>query len=130
MSWLAVQRAMRRNGYSYLEIGSYLGGSLQQHLSGDPLPPRVAAEIIATLAGAMDFAHQRGIVHRDLKPENVFITVDDRVKLLDFGLAKLQLDDVNLSSTVERLTDPNAVMICCQGPSVSFPAMSAGPRRR
>jgi Tol biopolymer transport system component len=60
------------------------------------LPVRKTVDYAIQLARGLSAAHERGIVHRDLKPENVFITTDGRVKILDFGLAKL--------------TEPNAAM--------------------
>ncbi|HEY6137702.1 MAG TPA: protein kinase [Thermoanaerobaculia bacterium] len=57
-----------------------------------PLPPRKAIDYAAQAATALAVAHDRGIIHRDLKPENLFVTPDRRVKILDFGLAKLAAD--------------------------------------
>ncbi|HEU5431344.1 MAG TPA: serine/threonine-protein kinase, partial [Thermomicrobiales bacterium] len=64
------------------------GGSLAARLAGKPQPPRAAAGMIATLADAVEFAHQRGIVHRDLKPANVMFDRHGTMKITDFGLAK------------------------------------------
>ncbi len=64
------------------------GPTLRQRLDGKPLPLREALDVGRQVAGAVEAAHARGIVHRDLKPENVKIAPDDRVKVLDFGLAK------------------------------------------
>src|SRR5271169_1681161 len=66
------------------------GKSLRQRLSEGPLPVREAADYALQIAQGLTAAHDRLIVHRDLKPENLFLTNDGRVKILDFGVAKLQ----------------------------------------
>jgi serine/threonine protein kinase len=60
-------------GKPYCALEFVEGGTLAKHLSGAPLPPRQAAEVLEALARAMDAAHQAGIVHRDLKPANVLL---------------------------------------------------------
>src|SRR5262249_57588828 len=65
------------------------GQSLRQRLEGGPLHARKAIEYGIQIAQGLSAAHEKGIAHRDLKPENLFITKDGRVKILDFGLAKL-----------------------------------------
>ncbi len=66
------------------------GETLRDRMSGKPMTPRKASEIAYQIAKGLAAAHSKGIIHRDLKPENIFIVDDDRVKILDFGLAKLQ----------------------------------------
>ena len=79
------------------------GKTLRQGLSEGPLPIRTATAYALQIAQALVAAHERRIVHRDLKPENLFITNDDRVKVLDFGVAKFQ-PSAEESRSIESLT--------------------------
>ena len=63
------------------------GETLHARLQKAPLPLRKAINYALQIAHGLAAAHSKGIIHRDLKPENLFITNDDRVKILDFGLA-------------------------------------------
>jgi Tol biopolymer transport system component len=73
----------------YLVTELLEGETLRQRLSRGPVSPLKASGIGAQIARGLAAAHERGILHRDLKPANVFVTNDGRVKILDFGLAKL-----------------------------------------
>src|SRR5512143_3826573 len=66
------------------------GETLRSRLDAGPLAPRKALDYAIQIARGLAAAHEKGIVHRDLKPENLFVTKDGRVKILDFGLAKLK----------------------------------------
>ncbi|HYV20620.1 MAG TPA: protein kinase [Verrucomicrobiae bacterium] len=65
------------------------GQTLRERLETGPMPARKAIDFARQITQGLAAAHQKGIVHRDLKPENLFVTHDGRVKILDFGLAKL-----------------------------------------
>ncbi|MEJ2189284.1 MAG: serine/threonine-protein kinase, partial [Acidobacteriota bacterium] len=66
------------------------GEDLSQRIERGPIPVDEAVPIALQIAEALETAHEQGIVHRDLKPTNVMVDGEGRVKVLDFGLAKLQ----------------------------------------
>jgi Tol biopolymer transport system component len=76
-------------GVGYLVSELLEGETLRSKIIAGALSSRRAAEYASQIADGLAAAHDKGIIHRDLKPENVFITKDGRVKILDFGLAKL-----------------------------------------
>jgi serine/threonine protein kinase/Tol biopolymer transport system component len=86
---LAVYDVGRHDGTPYIVSELLEGQSLRARLDGAALPLRKAIEFGIQIAEGLAAAHDKGIVHRDLKPENIFVTLDDRLKILDFGLAKL-----------------------------------------
>ncbi|MBV8632601.1 MAG: protein kinase, partial [Silvibacterium sp.] len=115
---LAVHQFGVFQGAPYLVSELLTGESLRQILQRGPLPARKAVDYAVQIAHGLAAAHDHGIVHRDLKPENLFVTRDGRVKILDFGLAKLiqpqfvqtQADSDGNSPTRTLGTDPGIVM--------------------
>jgi serine/threonine protein kinase/dipeptidyl aminopeptidase/acylaminoacyl peptidase len=85
----AVYDIGSRDGAPYVVSELLDGETLRAALVGGRLSPRKAIEYALQMAHGLSAAHEKGIVHRDLKPENLFVTKDGRLKVLDFGLAKL-----------------------------------------
>jgi serine/threonine protein kinase len=110
---LAVFHMGTYEGAPYLVSELLEGETLRQAVKRGPLPIRKVIEYGAQIARGLEAAHERGIVHRDLKPENLFLTRDGRIKILDFGLAKLtqplQSSEYG-TTTVSTGTDPGVVM--------------------
>ncbi len=85
---LAIHDFAREGGIAYAVTELLEGETVTDRLLQGPIPWRRAAEIGVAVAEGLSAAHARGIMHRDLKPQNLFLTTDDRVKILDFGLAR------------------------------------------
>jgi Tol biopolymer transport system component len=86
---LAIHHVGTEHGAPFIVSELLEGETLRDRLSAGALPVRKAVEYAMQVANGLASAHDKGIVHRDLKPENLFVTHDGRVKILDFGLAKL-----------------------------------------
>ena len=85
----AVYDLGSHEGAPYIVTELLEGETLRARLSGGPIAVRKATDYAVQIAKGLAAAHEKGIIHRDLKPENLFLTNDGRVKILDFGLAKL-----------------------------------------
>ncbi len=86
---LAIHDIGEQAGAPFIVSELLEGTSLRTELESGPLSARKAADYAVQIAQGLAAAHDKGIIHRDLKPENIFVTREGRVKILDFGLAKL-----------------------------------------
>ncbi len=102
-------------GATYVVFELLEGETLRERLSHGPLPLKKAVDYALQITQGLAAAHEKSIVHRDLKPENLFVTHSGRVKILDFGLAKLrpELDQQARGTdtpTATAITDPGTVL--------------------
>jgi Tol biopolymer transport system component len=112
---LVIYHIGTHGGAPYIVSELLEGETLRERMAGGALPQRKAIDYALQIAKGLAAAHDKGIVHRDIKPDNIFITHDGRVKILDFGLAKLtSATDGNQSQTEVPTrkvnTDPGTVM--------------------
>jgi Tol biopolymer transport system component len=96
---VAIYDTGTQDGVPYLVSELLDGETLRERLKSGPIAPRKSVEYALQIADGLAAAHSKGIIHRDLKPENVFLTAGGRVKLIDFGLAKLDRPDANAATT-------------------------------
>lgn len=111
---LTVYDIGTHEGSPYIVSELLHGEELREELTSGGLSQRKAIDYAQQIAQGLAAAHEKGITHRDLKPENLFVTSDGRVKILDFGIAKLRpqrSDEISSEgATVKQITDPGTVM--------------------
>ena len=111
---LVIHHIGTHEGAPYIVSELLEGEELRERLDEGSIPLRKTIDYAQQIVSGLSAAHERGIVHRDLKPENLFITKDDRVKILDFGIAKLSVPGAvatgSEDATRKVLTNPGVVM--------------------
>ena len=124
-------------GQHYFSMGYVDGPSLAARLAEGPLPPKEAAELVATVAGGVEYAHRQGVIHRDLKPSNILIDGEGRPRVTDFGLAKRVDGGSDLTDTGQVMGTPSymppeqaAGQIKAIGPAADIYALARCSMRR
>jgi eukaryotic-like serine/threonine-protein kinase len=114
---LAVFQLGEHESAPYLVSELLEGETLREKINRGRLPVGAAVDFAIQIGKGLTAAHEKGIIHRDLKPENLFVTKDGRVKILDFGLAKLTQSPWRIEQGVDSLrpgaelaTEPGVVM--------------------
>jgi hypothetical protein len=122
---LATAALNHPNILAVYDVGSHAGGAfvvsellegrtLREALAAGPLSLKKAVDYATQIASGLAAAHEKGIVHRDLKPENLFVTRDERVKILDFGIARVLRDSPMHggaeAATALTMTLPGAIL--------------------
>ena len=93
-------------GLAFIAMEYVRGTNLKQILQGDqPLTLQFIVDVVAQVGEALDYAHSNRVIHRDVKPANILITADNRVKITDFGIARI--DTSNLTQEGQLLGTPN-----------------------
>jgi serine/threonine protein kinase/tetratricopeptide (TPR) repeat protein len=110
---LAIHDFGSEDGVTYAVMELLDGESLRNVIGGGGVSHGKAVEYARAIANGLSAAHDKGVVHRDLKPENIFLTRDGHIKILDFGLAKLHLQEQELSTespTAALGTEPGQIL--------------------
>jgi serine/threonine protein kinase len=103
---VAVHDFGQSGGFHYFIMEFVDGANLRHLLNTAKISPREALAIVPPICDALQFAHDQGVVHRDIKPENILLGKDGKVKIADFGLAKL----VGAGAKTPAITSANDVM--------------------
>lgn len=112
---LAIHEFGEQRGVAFAVTELLEGQTLREMLQSGPLSSERAVSLALQMASGLAAAHKKGVVHRDLKPENLFLTHEGRLKILDFGLAKVEVPPGTAtgggeSATFSRFTTPGTVL--------------------
>jgi predicted Ser/Thr protein kinase len=116
-------------GFYFLLMEFVDGVNLRQLLRTRKFTPEEALAIVPPLCDALQFAHDRGIVHRDIKPENLLLDKAGRVKVADFGIAKMLGTVTDNSNASEPAASENATQTAVGTPRYSAPEQESDPQR-
>ncbi len=116
-------------GFYYLLMEFVEGMNLRQLLRARKFTPEEALTIVPPLCDALQFAHDRGIVHRDIKPENLLLDTTGRVKVADFGIAKMLGTPYASGKAGEPVAPENATQTSLGTPGYSAPEQKTDPQR-
>ena len=98
----AIYGLEESDGTHFLVLELIEGDTLADRIKGGPIPVEESLKLALQIAEALEAAHEKGVIHRDLKPANIKVTPDEKVKVLDFGLAKAfagEQENLNLSNS-------------------------------
>jgi len=110
------------DGHHFITMELLQGQTLRERIAEGPIPPNELIRIGIQVADALDAAHKKGIVHRDIKPANVFLTERGEAKVLDFGLAKLEAQQVPITAGITAATG----IVAAPGGAPDFHLTSSG----
>jgi serine/threonine protein kinase/predicted Zn-dependent protease len=106
-SIVPIHEVGERDGQCYFSMKFIEGGRLDEAVRCEPMPIRVAAELIAKVARTVHYAHEHGILHRDIKPGNILLDKSGEPHLTDFGLARLLDTQSSVTRTIDVLGTPS-----------------------
>ena len=104
---VAIHEVGEFQGQHFYSMEFVPGNSLAHELRERTFAPREAARLMQSVAGAIEFAHQRGVLHRDLKPSNILLDMEGEPKVADFGLAKILQSDSELTVSGAIMGSPH-----------------------
>ena len=107
---VAVFDVGAEDGRPYVVSELLRGDTLRARIARGPIGVRDAVSYALEITQGLIAAHHLGVVHRDLKPENVFVTEDNRLKILDFGLAKCRQETLGLPDDSSKSTQPGTIL--------------------
>jgi WD40 repeat protein/tRNA A-37 threonylcarbamoyl transferase component Bud32 len=102
-----IYEVSEHEGCPYLALEFAEGGNLDKKIAGTPQNANESAQLVETLAQAMQLAHDNDVIHRDLKPANILLTADGEPRITDFGLAKRMDDDSNQTKSGAVMGTPS-----------------------